>query len=281
MKQSVLLSTGVRMEYVERGPLDGVPVVFLHGVTDSWRSFEPVLERLPSAVHGFAVSQRGHGESSRPDGDYTYAGMSRDLKVFLDVMGLPRAVIVGHSMGSMVAQRFAVDHPDRVAALVLMGAFSTLYQHPGVAEFVASAIAPLTDPIDPSFAREWQLSTIARDVDAAFLDAIVNETVKVPARVWRAAFDGFLTTPDFSMALAALAVPVLLVWGDQDTYAERSDQDTLLGVIPGARLLVYPGAGHALHWEEPERLTRDLVDFLLDPQLRASIGRESLGRVGV
>lgn len=281
MKQSVLLSTGVRMEYVERGPLDGVPVVFLHGVTDSWRSFEPVLERLPSAVHGFAVSQRGHGESSRPDGDYTYAGMSRDLKAFLDVMGLPRAVIVGHSMGSMVAQRFAVDHPDRVAALVLMGAFSTLYQHPGVAEFVASAIAPLTDPIDPSFAREWQLSTIARDVDAAFLDAIVNETVKVPARVWRAAFDGFLTTPDFSMALAALAVPVLLVWGDQDTYAERSDQDTLLGVIPGARLLVYPGAGHALHWEEPERLTRDLVDFLLDPQLRASIGRESLGRVGV
>jgi non-heme chloroperoxidase len=280
MEQSVLLSTGVRMEYVERGTWDGVPVVFLHGVTDSWLSFKPVLERLPSTVHGFAISQRGHGESSRPEAGYTYAGMSQDLKAFLDVMGLPRAVIVGHSMGSMVAQRFAVDHPDRVAALVLMGAFSTIYQHPGVAEFVASAIAPLTDPIAPPFAREWQLSTIARDVDAGFLDAIVRETVKVPARVWRAAFEGFLTTPDFSGKLAAVAVPVLLVWGDRDTYAERSHQDALLGVIRGARLLVYEGAGHALHWEDPARFTRDLVDFLLDPQLRRSIGQGVLRGVG-
>ncbi len=60
MEKFVSLSTGVRMEYVEQGPADGVPVVFLHGVTDSWRSFVGVLRHLPPTVHALAISQRGH-----------------------------------------------------------------------------------------------------------------------------------------------------------------------------------------------------------------------------
>ena len=68
MKKLVSLSTGVRIEYVEQGnaEADGVPVIFLHGVTDSWRSFERVLPLLPPSIHAFALSQRGHGDSSRP-----------------------------------------------------------------------------------------------------------------------------------------------------------------------------------------------------------------------
>ena len=273
MKKFVSLSTGVRIEYVEQGKADGVPVIFLHGVTDSWRSFERVLPLLPPNIHAFALSQRGHGDSSRPTSGYRFADMSADLLAFLDAMGLRTAIIVGHSMGASVAQRFVIDHPDRVARLVLMGAFST-YHDPGLADFVASSIAPLTDPIAPPFAREWQLSTLARAMPADHLDAVVSETLKVPARVWREAFDGFLKTPDFTSELTRVSVPVLLMWGDRDSYALRAAQDRLLEVMPKARFIAYQGFGHAFHWEDPEQFTKDLVPFLTSRTGRDSLGAE-------
>lgn len=260
----VSLSTGVRMEYVEHGAATGVPVVFLHGVTDSWHSFEPVLRLLPPSIRAYAVSQRGHGDSSRPQRGYRYTDFSEDVRAFLDAMGLDRAVVVGHSMGASVAQRLVVDHPGRVARLVLMGAFSTLYRNAVVSAFVASAVAPLSDPIPEAFARDWQLSTTARPVDPGFLETVVRETLKVPARVWHESFNGFLETPDFSRQLARVSVPVLLVWGERDSYAQRADQDALLAAMPHARLLSDPDAGHALHWEAPETFVASLLRFLGD-----------------
>jgi non-heme chloroperoxidase len=261
MEKFVSLSTGMRMEYVEQGNADGVPVIFLHGVTDSWRSFERVLPLLPTNIHAFALSQRGHGDSHRPASGYRFTDMSADLLAFMDAMGLRTSAIVGHSMGASVAQRFVIDHPDRVERLVLMGAFST-YDDPEFAGFVESTIAPLADPIAASFAREWQLSTLARAMPADHLDAVVAETLKVPARVWREAFDEFLKSPDVTSELTKVSVPVLLMWGDRDSYALRRSQERLLEVMPKARFITYEGFGHAFHWEDPEQFTSDLVAFL-------------------
>lgn len=269
MEKFITLSTGVRMEYVEQGSAEGVPVVFLHGVTDSWHSFERVLPLLPPSIHAFAVSQRGHGDSSRPASGYRFTDMSDDLLAFMDAMTLPAAVIVGHSMGASVAQRFVVDHPERVAGIVLIGSFSN-YEDQEFADWVASAILPLADPITPAFAREWQLSTLARDMAPNHLDTVVSETLKVPARVWRDTFDGFLKTPDFTSELKNVSAPALLVWGEHDAYVRRAAQKRLLEVIPGARLLAYEGTGHALHWEEPARFANDLVTFVSENLVRAS-----------
>ena len=262
MENRVQLSTGVRMEYVEQGSADGLPLILLHGVTDSWHSFERVLPLLPKGLHVFALSQRGHGDSSRPESGYLLSDMSRDVAAFLDAVGPGTAVIVGHSMGSMVAQRFVIEHPERVSALVLMGAFATLYRDPGLTDYYRSGIEPLTDPIDPAFARDWQLSTLARPIPEDYLATVVAETLKVPARVWRAAFSGFLETPDFSDGLARVKVPTLIQWGGLDTYTSRAQQDRLVSLIPGAKLVVYEDNGHALHWEDPVRVTGDLVSFL-------------------
>jgi pimeloyl-ACP methyl ester carboxylesterase len=262
MEKFIDLSTGVRMQYVEQGDTDGLPVVFLHGVTDSWHTFEQVLPLLPPSLHAFALSARGHGDSSRPDRGYLLSDMARDLGAFLDAKGLEQAVIAGHSMGSMVAQRFAVDRPDRVSALLLMGAFATLYHDPGLTDYYRSSIAPLTDPIDPGFAREWQLSTLAQPMPEDHLDTVVAETLKVPARVWHETFSGFLETRDFSAELARVTAPALLQWGDRDTYTGRAAQDRLLSVLPDAKLLVYEGNGHAIHWENAAQVTGDVLSFL-------------------
>lgn len=260
--KSMPLPTGITLQYAERGSASGVPVIFLHGVTDSWRSFEPMLEHLPRTVRALAITQRGHGASSKPEDGYRYADLAADVRGFMDALELPAAVIVGHSMGAMVAQRFAVDHPDRVAGLVLIGAFDTIYGDPGLQEFWSSTLSTLADPIDPAIAREFQVSTVARAVPARFMDMAVGESLQVPARVWRALFKGFLETPDSSRDLARVTAPALIAWGDRDAYAPRAAQDALHAAIPGSRLVIYPGAGHALHWEDPQRMAADLVAFI-------------------
>ena len=261
MTHSLTLPDGIRLEYVERGAPDGTPVVFLHGVTDSWRSFERVLPLLPSHLRAFAISLRGHGESSRPDDGYRFSDMSNDLSAFMDVMKLPAAAIVGHSMGASVAQQFVVDHPSRVSALVLMGAFAT-FQGEEMRAFVARDIRPLRDPISRDFAEAWQRSTLARPMDPAHFEAVVDETLKVPAFVWHAAFEGFLQTGDMADALRAVRVPALLLWGARDAYTDRHGQDRLNAAIPHSQLIVYEDAGHALHWEDPVMCASDISTFL-------------------
>jgi pimeloyl-ACP methyl ester carboxylesterase len=258
------------LQYLERGTASGVPLVFLHGVTDSCRSFEPLLDRLPDTLHAFAISQRGHGGSTKPASGYFYTDMAEDLRGFLDELQLPAAVIVGHSMGSMVAQRFAASYPDRVAGLVLMGTFRTIHNDPALEAFWTTTLTALEDPVDPAIVREFQLSTLARPVPPDFLETVISESLRVPARVWRATFRGFLDTPDFTKELAALGAPTLVAWGDRDTYCPQEDQEWLRDVIPQSRLLVYSGAGHAFHWEDPDRFAADLVAFVYERRVSAN-----------
>jgi pimeloyl-ACP methyl ester carboxylesterase len=264
MVRSIALPTGITLQFAEQGLDSGIPVVFLHGGTDSWRSFEPLLPRLPPTIRAIALTQRGHGGSGKPLEGYRYADFAADVRGLLDALRLPAAVIVGHSMGSMVAQRLAADSPERVAGLVLLGTFRTLYRDETIQELWDSTLSTLADPVDPAFIREFQVSTLARAIPPELLATVVEESRAVPARVWRAMFRGFLDTPDFSDELARLRAPALIVWGDRDQYAKAADQQALRAVIPGARLLVHAGGGHALHWEDPARVANDLVAFLYE-----------------
>ena len=248
------------LEYVENGDRAGVPVILLHGVTDSWRSFERVLPHLPPSLRAFAVSQRGHGDSGRPTG-YRTRDFAADVAAFVDVLGLGSVVVAGHSMGSTNAMRFAIDYPERTRGLVLVAAFASYRNNPEASALWESAVSRLADPVDPAFVREFQESTLARPVPPALVDTAVRESLKVPARVWRAAFEGFFED-DFIGELDRIAAPTLIVWGERDSLCRRADQDALRAGIRGSRLLTYEQAGHALHWEEPARFAADLTAFV-------------------
>ena len=103
------LATGVTLEYVERGDPDGTPVIFLHGVTDSWRSFEHVLPHLPPSIRAIAITQRGHGDSSRPDAGYAYGDFAADVAALLDAVGViaggPRRPLDGRPGGAAFRDR--------------------------------------------------------------------------------------------------------------------------------------------------------------------------------
>ena len=257
----VALPSGVQLPYVEQGDASGLPVVLLHGVTDSWRSFEPVLPHLPGWIHAVALTQRGHGDADRPATGYAARDFVDDLAAVLDCLELGSAVIVGHSMSSSIAQRFALDHPERTLGLVLFGALRSWRSNAAVLDFWDSTVSTLTDPVAPDVAQQFQQSTLARPVAPAFFETVVRESLKVPARVWKAVFEAFIHD-DFSDELDAITVPTLIVWGDRDAFCPRGDQLALAATIAGSQLLIHAGAGHALHWERPERFARDLVAWI-------------------
>jgi non-heme chloroperoxidase len=254
------LPGGVRLPYAEHGDPSGIPVVMLHGWSDSWRSFEGVLPHLPASIRALAVTLRGHADTTGAH-SHTISDMSADVTAFLDAVGVGAAVIAGHSMGSIVAERVAIDHPERVAGLVLMGARPT-FDRPNLHELYG-AVAELTDPVDPVFIREFQESTIARSVAPGLIDMAVSESQKLTADAWRELMDGVLRV-DFSAELPSIAAPTLVIAGEYDDVAPLGDAGELAALIPGARLAIYDDAGHAMHWEDPARVAADMAAFARD-----------------
>ena len=260
--KTIRLETGIRLEYVEYGDPDGETLVLLHGITDSWFSFSRLLPLLdPARCHAYAISLRGHGDSDRPKSGYSMDDFAADVVAFMDAVGVARGTVLGHSMGSVVARRVAATYPGRVARLVLVGSSFTFCND--LTEEFRAAVHALDDPVPFEFALEFQESTIHIPVPAEFLDRVVVETLKLPARVWRAALDGVLAADD-EAHLRRIAAPTLVMWGERDEYFAREQQDRLVAAIPGSRLLVYPDTGHDLHWERPESVAYDLAAFIRD-----------------
>jgi pimeloyl-ACP methyl ester carboxylesterase len=260
--KTVQLSTGLTLEYAEQGNSSGHVVICLHGYPDSWQSFSPVMPHLSPTIHAFALSQRGHGNSDRPDEGYDPKDFAADVALFMDKLNIDAAIVVGHSMGATIAQRFALDYPEKTKALVLIGAFATFKANVNMMA-LQEAVVALSDPVDPGFMEDFQKSTVIRPLSPAFLQTVVGESLKVPARVLKAVLSTLMSA-DYTIELPAVRQPVLLVWGDQDNLTGKENQHQLLRIIPGSRLSVYKGVEHSVHWEEPQRFAHELEEFVIE-----------------
>lgn len=259
-RYAIRTATGLLIDTVEHGPRTGEAIVFLHGYGDSRVAHEPMIAGLPSSQRRIAFSHRGHGDSDKPMTGYRITDLVEDLAAVMDGLAVPRAVLVGHSMGSLIATRYALTNAARVGGLVLIGGFAALRGNTAVETFWSEAIAPLADPVDPAMVRAFQLSTLARPVSPGFLDRVVAESLKLPARAWRQTLRGLLDE-DFSRSLASIAAPTLLIRGDRDTFSDRAEQRRLQAFLPGAELVMVAGAGHAPHWEDPDRIAELVTGF--------------------
>lgn len=258
---AIELRTGVTLEYAEQGDSSGAPLLLLPGLGDSWHSFKPVLEHLPDRIRVFALTLRGHGDSTHPPEGYGFREFAADIEGFIDAFTLPAAVIAAHSASGFFAQRLALDQSRRVLGLVFIASPLTLRNHPGLRQAWDSTISKLADPVDPDFVREMQAGTVAKPLAQDFFETLVAEAMKVPARVWRDVFSHLLDE-DLIHEVGKIEAPTLVVWGDRDELLSRADQDALVAAIKGSQLVVYAGAGHSPHWEEPQRFAAHLTDFI-------------------
>ena len=257
--ECVSLRTGITLPYLRQGDPSGVPVVLLHAWADTLRFFEPLLPLLPAWMHTLVPSQRGHGEADKPAADYALHDFSEDVAAFLDALDIAAAVIVGHSSGGYVAQRFALDHPDRALGLVLVGSPRSLH---GLRPSFTEAVEALRDPIDPRTVRTiTSAMPLFHPVPEAFVDAMTAESAKVPAHVWKSTLAGLIAAEPPSET-GTITAPTLILWGESDELLPRHEQEALAAAIPGSVLVTYEGTGHLVLWEQPARVASDLTGFV-------------------
>lgn len=239
----------------------GRPLLLVHGFTGNRNDFEPVLEPLgEQGWHVVAPDQRGHGESDDFDDEdaYSFSLFAADLLEAVDRLGWEDFVVLGHSMGGMVAQHLTLVAPSRVRALILM---DTSHAHvPVDDELVQLAV---------KVARDEGLATLVelqRDIeDPLETEAHRRLCETVPGYAERgdantlacapamyAAMISEITRPHDRLAdLSAITCPTLVVVGDQDRpFIKPSER--MAAAIPGARLEVVPGAGHSPQWENTD-----------------------------
>jgi len=258
---SVMLKTGIRMHYAYKGEPSGTPVILLHGYADSWFSYSNILPLLDSKYRVYFLDQRGHGKTTQPMGGYAMQQFAADVIAFMDEMKIQKAMIVGHSMGSFVAQHVAVEAPQRVNKLVLEGSATSIRNNTVLDLQREISLLKDTAPVPESFVRDFQVSIAFQPLPQEFLAGVVKESRNVPVRVWREVM-AEMVAPEANAELKKIKTPTLILWGDKETIFPRSEQDLLVSALKNSVLKVYPNTGHAPHWERPERFAKDLAEFI-------------------
>ena len=255
-KRSTTLANGLPLRYVELGEGERT-LLLLHGFTSSSRTWALVASHLAKHFHVLIPDQRGHGDSAKPQNGYDVTQLAADAVAFLDALNLAEIDLVGVSMGSFVAQKVAAAYPERVRKLVLVSSGTTREASPGV-DWLREQVEQLTTPIDEEFLSLWLDNP--NPVDKPFHDAIYAETAVIPPYVWKGVMDG-LAEHDPRGFLSEISAETHILFGALDAFFSADEQQELLTLIPNATLKTYPHNGHNLHWEQPESIATDIINF--------------------
>jgi pimeloyl-ACP methyl ester carboxylesterase len=250
------------------------PLLLVHGFTGAKEDFTPWLEDLAeSGWHAVAPDLRGHGASSKPAAEdaYSFQLMADDMLGLADALGWQRFVLLGHSMGGMIAQVMACSAPERLDGLILMdtahGPLPNL--NPELVEAAASIVRTqgidaladiLADQSGPLDTPANQRALAKRPGYAEFCDRKLRATAP---SMYGAMAPEFMTTPDRLDQLRELpsSLPVLVMVGDQDAPF-RGPSERMAASVGRASLAVIPDAGHCPQFENTAPWRQALGDFL-------------------
>jgi pimeloyl-ACP methyl ester carboxylesterase len=290
-QQRFHLPTGVDLDVTMGGPRDGEPIIFLHGFPESHRTWRHQLAELADRHFVVAPDQRGYAGSSKPEGVDAYAPDKpvADLIALADALGLDRFTLAGHDWGGAIAWLAALQHPGRVARLVIANAphplifQRSLFDDPAQRE-ASQYIRAFRDPqfetklgamglekfFEISFMRHADGQKLTAEERQIYLDqwrtpgaftAMLNwyraATVIVPAPDEEPARPAFLDAP-----FPSLKMPVLVVWGMGDTALLPVQLDGLAEYVDDLRIVEVPEAGHFVTWEAPDAVTAAIRAFM-------------------
>lgn len=235
-------------------------VALLHGIGGA--AWGPTLPALaPAPVLDWPLP--GYGGSALL-AEASFAGWAAALRDALDARGIVRADVVGHSIGGMLAQEFALAFPDRVRGLVLYGTTPAFGgRDPAFAEaFLRERLAPLDRGVAmAALAAEMMPAMLGPDAPPEAAPAAIAAMAATPAEAYRATVR-CLATFNRRGDTARIAAPTLLIAGERDPLAPPRTMERMRDAITGARLVVLPGAGHLAHLEYPAAFNAALREFL-------------------
>ena len=182
-------------------------------------------------------------------------------------MGVEKAAVAGHSLGSMVAMTLAAEHPERVTKLALIGSTALVPVKRG--DWLWTNAHALKAPLDPrsEFLREWHPANQPTPVDRAFAEAAMAEILAIPLHVWRSVMRELTGVPVARHA-ADITAPVLILSGGKDPLFPAEHHSALVKAFPRAEARVFAELGHNLIWERPAEIGPVLAGFLSADQAK-------------
>tara|TARA_R110002073_G_scaffold114291_3_gene251448 strand:+ start:1025 stop:1795 length:771 start_codon:yes stop_codon:yes gene_type:complete len=245
------------------GSADAPALIIIHGLFGSASNFRSLAKIYSEDFSVTCLDLRNHGASPH-DNDVSFDAMAADVVEFMDDHGIPRAHIMGHSLGGKVAMQLALTHPDRIDKLII------------------GDIAPITYPHHHDRIFEGlQAVRAARLTSRKEAEAILAEYVQIPqVRLflmtnmvrgadqvfdWRINVDG-LQQNYAELAKAPTGTPFTgkscFIRGEMSDYVKETTYDVIKQIFPQAEIVTLKGAGHWLHAEKPQEYVRLTLDFL-------------------
>lgn len=261
---------GVDLHVEEAGPTDARPVLFVHGWSQSRRSWRKQFESaLADDYRLVALDLRGHGDSGKPDAEGAYTDpelWAGDLRAVVEGLALDEPVLVAWSYGGLVVSDYlAVCGDDAVAGVNYVGAISEKGTD-DAARFAGEEFVALADDL---FSTDAETSTDALD---AFLDICVADPLPADENYFMLGFNAVCPprvrealqarTADHEATLGGLSVPVLVTHGEEDQVVLPGAGEKNATLAPDAELSRYRGVGHSPFWEAPERFNDELRSFV-------------------
>ncbi len=265
---------GHRVHYQEAGPKDAKPIILIHGFCSSTLVWSEVLLKL--VARGFRViapDLLGYGYSGKPrNAEYTIASQSRMIVGLLDKLGFERAAVAGSSYGGAVAATVALDYPERVEKLILVGAVTNnaptkyllmrLFGSPVIGDLVSPLLIGSRRLLRLRMKRVYDRHSRVLDekrVDARHLPLRAAATHRAIIRTVRR-WDANRIQRDAHL----ISQPTLLIWGETDPEVPLQDGERLQEKIEGSRLIIFRNCGHLPHEEFPESFTEVVTNFCFD-----------------
>lgn len=259
---------GLRIHYLDKG--EGTPVVLIHGYTSSTYTWKDQFDELSKKYRVIAVDLKGFGFSDKPDGDYSRRAQGEVVASLLDRLQIPRAWLVGNSMGGETALNVAVAHPDKVLGLVLIDSagikvqgrtsLAPWYLQMPVLGRLLTALALTSDQLvraglEKSFFDD---SKVTDERVNAYYQPLKTQGGQLSATRARAQFELF----PIEDRIPGIKVPTLIIWGAEDTLIPLEAGRKLNELISGSKLVVFEKCGHVPQEEMPERVLSEIAGFI-------------------
>ncbi|MGE0537825.1 MAG: alpha/beta fold hydrolase [Pirellulales bacterium] len=284
LRESFVATNGVSLHVVEAGPVDGPPVILLHGFPEFWYGWRKQID--PLAAAGFRVivpDQRGYNTSDKPRGvaAYNIDLLAADAIGLIDHLGVEKASLVGHDWGAAVTWWAAMRHPERIerAAVLnvphpvvmrreLKGNFAQLrkswymffFQLPWLPE--ASLCRHRCQPLVDSLAKTSRPGTFTAEELEQYRAAFLQPGALTAMINW---YRAMLRTKTAKIASVRIKVPMLMLWGARDRFLGRELGQPSLELCDNGRLEYFEQATHWVQHEEPAGINAELVQYLQAP----------------
>lgn len=265
---------GMRVHYRDQGNPDGIPIVLIHGTAASLHTWEPLVERLGDRFRVITYSQPGHGLTGpHPRDDYSFAGMAQALELVTKELTLDHFVLGGNSMGGWMAWRYALDHPNKVEALILLDAAGMSLRDGEKEPPLNLGFRMLQNPIGRYLAQQYTPRMLVEksalqsvSVKSVMNDATVDrywELLRYPGNRRAAALRAITDRePNYVERIGEITSPALVIWGAEDQLIFVSAAQSFKERMTNTEIIIYDDVGHIPMEEAPDRTANDIDDFL-------------------